>query len=181
LTASIANISVAITDLNEALRAFRGAYIVVWYKFDEAAGETEARDSSGNGYHAAMVNGASFTGTSAALAGGTMTNATGQHIVLPRNVMENVPDDFTISTWVMSPQNNTNQWRRVFDFSLGSGENIMFLTLRDFQFNMDNANAIMAPAANRPNNNLNIWQLVTITREGNMTRMFSNLQPLQLC
>jgi hypothetical protein len=123
-----------------------------------------------------MMNGASFTGESASLAGSTSTGNNGQYVNLPTNILENVDGDFTVSTWVKNRAANQQQWIRVFDFGPGSSSNVMFLTARDFQFNMDNASAITAPNANRPNSNINEWLHVTVTHEGNTTRMYVNGQ-----
>jgi len=98
-----------------------GTGLVVWYRFDETSGTT-ATDSSGNGYHATLVNGPTWV----AGRSGNAVNLDGSddYVSLPAGVVSNL-GDFTIATWVRL--DTTGSWRRVFDFGTGTTVN-MFLT-----------------------------------------------------
>jgi RHS repeat-associated protein len=97
---------------------------MVRYAFNESSG-TVASDSSGNGHHASLQNGASFVagarGNAVRISGGT------QRVVLPNGVVERC-EDLTIAARVNLASNSAN-WARIFD--IGSGPNAnMFLTPR---------------------------------------------------
>jgi hypothetical protein len=94
---------------------------VVWYQFDQSSGTT-ATDSSGNGQHATLVNGASWIG-------GTIGNAvnldgSNDYVSMPTGVVSSL-NDFTIATWVNL--DSSSNWSRIFDFGTGTSVN-MFLT-----------------------------------------------------
>ena len=146
-------------------------YLQLWYKMDETNG-TVVNDSSGNGYHANVVGGAAFNADGSGI---NLNNSAGQtkYISLPRNILENVPGDFTITTKVFFRSGGT--WSRIFDFGPGSTSNIMFLTADTQLFKMDNAaNDLIAPAINNNANNTNVWRAISITRKGNTTTMYIN-------
>ncbi|SFV11189.1 LamG-like jellyroll fold domain-containing protein [Pseudoduganella namucuonensis] len=97
-----------------------------WLPFDEASG-TAAPDASGNGRHAALVNGPVWTagkrGNAIALDG------VDDHVALPAGVAADL-SDFTIAAWVY--WNGGRNWERVFDFGSGTSH-YMFLTPRAYR------------------------------------------------
>ena len=91
-------------------------------KFDETAGALAA-DSSGNDFHATLVNGPAF-------ASGKINNclnlvpASSQYATLPSGIVAGL-NDFTISSWIKV--NAFATWQRIFDFGTATN-NYMFLT-----------------------------------------------------
>lgn len=90
--------------------------------FDEGTGTTAA-DSSGNGWNATLVNGATWT-TGVAGSAINLAAASSQYVSLPTGVV-NPLAACTIATWV-EPTSISN-WMRIFDFG-SSTSDYMFLT-----------------------------------------------------
>jgi len=146
----------------------------VWYKFDETSG-TVAADSSGNGHHANLVGGANWSVAAGMGLGLNLDNAAGQskHVVVPNNILQNVPGDFTISTWIKVKA--ADAWTRIIDFGPANNNNIMFWCANSYFFAMGNANGFDAqPSSIWPVNNYDQWQFATITRQGTTTRIWVN-------
>ena len=94
-----------------------------YWKFDETSG-TDASDASGNGWTAALVNGAFW---SAGKFGNAVDlDGTNDYVSLPAGIVEGLTD-FTVSAWVYLDAVST--WSRIFDFGTGTSVN-MFLTPR---------------------------------------------------
>jgi hypothetical protein len=89
--------------------------------FDETGG-TNAADSSGNGYTAKLVGGASF---SSGLQNNALTlSGNSQYVSLPAGVLNGLTS-FSVSAWIN--ENTSPVWARVFDFGSGT-MSYMFLT-----------------------------------------------------
>jgi len=142
--------------------------LVLWYKMDETGGD-DVNDSSGNAYHAKVIGGALFNSDGSGI---NLDNGSGKYIKLPRNILEKVPGDFTVSVKVFFRSGNT--WCRIFDFGPPSTSNVMFLTANDLHFNMDNATPMIAPSDKSNMNNTDVWRAVSITRSNNTTTMYVN-------
>ena len=153
----------------------------VWYKFDETSGTT-ARDSSGNGNHATLMDGAGWSVVSSQGMGLNLDNGAGQtkHVDVPLAVMQGVSGDFTVSTWIRFKGNSDgsgNVYSRVFDFgyppSPGSA-NVMLLCAPTLQFQMNAASGITPASAYQPVNgaNLDKWMYVTVVRSGNTSTVY---------
>ncbi len=161
-----------------------------WYRFDETDGMI-AHDSSGNGHDAQLVGNAQWVvtneGEGVALDIDN-TTAVNTYVDVPVAVMENVPDDFTVSLWVKVEEAAT--WSRIFDYGTRTSD-VMFLTARSYQFKMDNDNAkaielpkngtVKAHMAGCPESVLwptsfstPRWQHVTVTRKGDVSTLWVN-------
>ena len=97
------------------------AALHAWLPFDETSG-TAAPDASGNGRHAALLNGPLWTagkrGNALALDG------VDDYVALPAGVVAAL-SDFTVAAWVY--WNGGRSWERIFDFGSGTSH-YMFLT-----------------------------------------------------
>jgi fibronectin type 3 domain-containing protein len=96
--------------------------LLAWLKFDETSGATAA-DSSGNGWHATLVNSPAWT---PGLFNGCidLPATANQALTLPTGIVSGL-GDFTISGWVKVGAFGT--FSRIFDFGTGT-TNYMFLT-----------------------------------------------------
>ncbi|CAN7166435.1 alginate lyase family protein [Pseudoduganella sp. LjRoot289] len=107
---------------NEA-KVSAGTALHTWLPFDESSG-TAASDASGNGRHAALLNGPLWTagqrGNALALDG------VDDYVALPAGVAAEL-SDFTIAAWVN--WNGGRNWERIFDFGSGTSH-YMYLTPR---------------------------------------------------
>jgi hypothetical protein len=98
--------------------------------FDEAGGAT-ATDTSGNGHHATLLNGASW---SAGKNGGAVAlDGVDDYVALPAGVVAELAD-FTIAAWVY--WDAARDWARIFDFGSGTSH-YMFLTPRAYRGGMN--------------------------------------------
>ena len=105
---------------NEANPAVLHAHL----SFDGGRGSTIATDSTGNGWDGTLIGGARWT--SGKINNAVDLDGSNDYISLPEGVVDGLTD-FTISTWVYL--DTTSTWSRVFDFGIGTTEN-MFLTPR---------------------------------------------------
>lgn len=159
----------------------------VWYKFDETSG-TVAKDSSGNGFDGTLMGGASWDQVEGRGVGLNLENGPGdaKYVDVPTEVMEDVPGDFTITTWIKV--NSAGVWSRILDY-VTSTSNVMLWTANSYFFKMDNDDAkgidpprngtvpgfmVGCPASvlwpegySAPR-----WQYATITRKGNTTTLW---------
>lgn len=102
------------TSHNLAATFAAGPAPVVWYKFDEDTGIT-ASDSSGNGWNASLIGGATW---SAGRFGNSVDlNGDSEYLSCPANLVASW-SNFTVSAWVYLNANNT--WNRLFDFGTGT-------------------------------------------------------------
>lgn len=112
----------------------------VWYKFDETSG-TIAKDSSGNDRDGTVMGGAEWITTvddeGVALELDNTVNS-GKYVDVPTSVMEDVTDDFTISTWIKVE--DCPIWGRILDYGT-STSNVMLWTANSYYFKMDNDDA----------------------------------------
>ena len=162
----------------------------VWYKFDETRG-TIAKDSSGNDRDGTVMGGAEWITTvddeGVALELDNTVNS-GKYVDVPTSVMEDVTDDFTISTWIKVE--DCPIWGRILDYGT-STSNVMLWTANSYYFKMDNDDAkTLEPPRNGtvemfkqgcPTSFLwpegyssPRWQHVTVTRKGNTSTLWIN-------
>jgi len=142
---------------------------IVHYLFDG-----NANDSSGNGLHAALVNGPTFTASQ--LGQAVNFDGTNDHASLPiGNVISNL-NDFTIATWVRL--DTTSAWRRIFDFGTGTTAN-MFLTPQSgsgaIRFAITTAGGGSEVQINGTSAlPTGVWTHVTVTKLGNTGILYVN-------
>ena len=161
----------------------------VWYKFDETEGNV-AKDSSGNGYDAALFGGAEWITTSdgrgVALRLDNRTKK-GEYAEIPAEAMESVTDDFTVSVWVRVEE--AKSLARIFDFGTASS-GAMFLTGGRYLFRMDDdTNKTLCPPQSSYKADQDgymastlypeefsepRWQHVTVTRREKETTLWIN-------
>lgn len=143
------------------------------YTFDEGAG-TVAHDSSGNGFDAALMNGAGWAtgqqGSALDLDGGS------ELVDLPNGLVEPC-DDFTFAAWVRLDANDT--WARIFDFGNDTSRN-MFLTpaagnpnTMRFALKIPGINAGLEEQITYPYTfPLGVWTHVAVTLSGVTGRLY---------
>ena len=142
--------------------------------FDEGVGDCAA-DSSGNGWDAALVNGAAF-GTGIIGSGLHITNSAGEHAALPSGVVSGL-DDFTISQWARVSE--SSDWARIFDFGTGT-DNYMYLTAQYGGSAARMRFAIRTPSVSDQQVDssislpLDTWAHVAVTRSGTTARIYLN-------
>jgi hypothetical protein len=105
---------------NEA-KVSTAATLHTWLPFDETSG-TAASDASGNGRHAALLNGPLWS--SGKRAGALALDGVDDYVALPAGLVAGL-SDFTVAVWVY--WNGGRSWERIFDFGSGTSH-YMFLT-----------------------------------------------------
>jgi hypothetical protein len=144
--------------------------LVALYLFDETGG-TSAADSSGNGYTASLVGGATF---SSGLQNNALTlSGNGQYVSLPAGVLNGLTS-FSVSTWIN--QSASPVWARVFDFGTGTTA-YMFLTPNSgntLRFSITTMGFNREQQVNAPMVATGSWQQVALTLSGNTGVLYAN-------
>ena len=90
-------------------------------QFSESEGTTAA-DTSGNGHHGSLMNGAQWT--AGKLGNAVLLDGVDDHVALPPKLMDGLAD-FSIAAWVF--WDGGRDWARIFDFGSGT-THYMYLT-----------------------------------------------------
>jgi hypothetical protein len=151
--------------------------LLMHLRFDETGGTTAA-DSSGNGYHAALLGGPTF-GAGQLGNAVNFASASSQYATLPSGVVGTL-NDFTITAWVKPTSFAT--WARVFDFGSGTS-NYMFLSTQYTGTAPNGAKprfAIRTASVNEQGLNSSIaltgnaWNHLAVTLSGNTATLYVN-------
>lgn len=111
------------SDASNEAKVITATQLHTHLPMDETSG-TMAGDATGNGHHAALINGAAWA---AGRSGNAISlDGVDDYLELPAGIVSDLAD-FTISTWVY--WNASRTWARIFDFGSNTGY-YMFLTPR---------------------------------------------------
>ncbi len=143
---------------------------LLWYQFN-----TNAGDSSGNGFHATLNGGASYGADRFGNpVGALQLNGVSAFAAAPSGVWFNGP--FTVSCWV-KPNSITN-WARLFDFGNGSASDNVTATLFQGTANRQQAETYISNLSsgfaltNAPGLRLNQWNHYLVQFDGTTIRIF---------